>query len=109
MPVVEVPCPGCGAKLKAPDNMAGKKAKCKKCGQTFRIPASGVAAGVPLTSSVADGDKNEVMMAEPVDVPMALPVSSDPEPVATPKPAAPKPPPIPVAKEPPKQAPEPAP
>ena len=35
---VEVPCPGCGLRLKAPDNMVGKKAKCKKCDTQFRIP-----------------------------------------------------------------------
>ncbi|MBA4187587.1 MAG: hypothetical protein C0467_06165 [Planctomycetaceae bacterium] len=37
---VEVPCPGCGLKLKAPDNMVGKKAKCKKCDTQFRIPGA---------------------------------------------------------------------
>ena len=38
MPVVEMLCPNCGAKLKAPDNKAGKKAKCAKCGTGFRLP-----------------------------------------------------------------------
>src|SRR5207253_3738947 len=47
MPVVEVACPGCGAKLKAPDNMAGKKAKCKKCGKGFRIPGPPPASETP--------------------------------------------------------------
>ena len=32
MAVLVVPCPGCQTTLKAPENMVGKKAKCKKCG-----------------------------------------------------------------------------
>jgi predicted Zn finger-like uncharacterized protein len=32
-------CPGCQARYKVPDAAAGKKTACKKCGQTFRIPA----------------------------------------------------------------------
>ncbi len=50
MPVVEVSCPNCGAKLKAPDNMAGKKAKCRKCTKTFRLP------GTPVAESAGDAD-----------------------------------------------------
>jgi|GEM_PF-3669306 len=38
MAVQTVACPGCKATLKAPEQMAGKKAKCKKCGVSFRIP-----------------------------------------------------------------------
>jgi hypothetical protein len=40
---LEVPCPGCGTKLKAPENMLGKKARCKKCNTKFRL--TGPAAG----------------------------------------------------------------
>lgn len=38
MAAVEVACPGCKTPLKAPENMGGKKARCKKCGTSFRIP-----------------------------------------------------------------------
>ena len=38
MALLEVACPGCGSTLKAPDTMAGKKAKCKKCAASFRLP-----------------------------------------------------------------------
>ncbi|HJZ56821.1 MAG TPA: hypothetical protein VKE74_17770, partial [Gemmataceae bacterium] len=38
MAVVEVACPGCKATIKAPDSLAGKKARCKKCNTPFRIP-----------------------------------------------------------------------
>lgn len=40
MPVVVVACPGCHSTLKAPDHMAGKKAKCKKCGTSFHVPGA---------------------------------------------------------------------
>jgi hypothetical protein len=33
-----VACPNCKASLKAPESLAGKKAKCKKCGNSFRLP-----------------------------------------------------------------------
>jgi hypothetical protein len=49
MAVVEVPCPGCGAVLKAPDTMAGKKGRCKKCNTPFRIPGP-----VPSADSVGE-------------------------------------------------------
>src|SRR5262249_58166348 len=57
MAMLEVACPGCGAKLKAPDTSAGKKAKCKKCGSAFRLPGS------------ATGSAGEAQMLSAVDVP----------------------------------------
>lgn len=90
MPVLEVPCPGCGAKLKAPDTMAGKKAKCKKCGAPFRIPGAPAreSIGEPQALSVLampvpppDDDNTEVMMAEAVDpVEVTLPLPTNPPP-----------------------------
>jgi hypothetical protein len=47
MAVQTVACPGCKATLKAPEQMAGKKAKCKKCGETFRIPGGPAPSGEP--------------------------------------------------------------
>ena len=70
---VEVACPGCGSKLKAPDNMIGKKAKCKKCLTSFRIPGE-----VPEHDSASDSQMLSVVnMAAPAfpdqdeSVPMA--------------------------------------
>src|SRR4051794_3736104 len=97
---LQVPCPHCGAKLKAPDNAAGKKVKCKQCGQGFRIP------GVPLAGSAGDDDIPMADLVEdvPAPPPPAKPVaalpSADPfdfsKPAAkadapAPKPAAPVP------------------
>lgn len=63
MPVVEVPCPKCGVKLKASEEHVGKKAKCKKCGEAFRIPgaAAAASAGDPPALSTADGGRIEVV------------------------------------------------
>ena len=51
MSVLQVACPGCQSPLKAPESMAGKKAKCKRCGTSFRLPG-GVPDSVPLEASV---------------------------------------------------------
>ena len=36
---LQFPCPGCNSKLNAPEQLAGKKAKCKKCGIAVIIPS----------------------------------------------------------------------
>jgi hypothetical protein len=33
-------CPSCGSKLKVPDNFAGRRAKCSKCGNPISVPAT---------------------------------------------------------------------
>ncbi|HEY3787308.1 MAG TPA: hypothetical protein VGL71_00580, partial [Urbifossiella sp.] len=52
MLVLVVPCPGCQSTLKAPESMAGKKAKCKKCGTSFRIPGGADSSG----ETINDGE-----------------------------------------------------
>jgi len=74
MPLVEVACPGCQAVLKAPDAMAGKKARCKRCNTSFRIP------GAAPPDSV--GDSQQLSVADPPppveeDIPAAMPVEDD--------------------------------
>src|SRR5262245_50561950 len=85
MAMLEVACPGCGAKLKAPDTSAGRKAQCKKCGTSFRLPGSAAASA------------GEAQMLSAVDVPAAEPspfaldallASPPPAPPKTPEPAA---------------------
>jgi hypothetical protein len=44
---IPVTCLSCGAKMKAPDNMAGKKSKCPKCGAVVAVP-TGTPAGPEL-------------------------------------------------------------
>lgn len=59
MPLLEVPCPGCQAVLKAPDTMAGKKARCKRCNTPFRIP------GAPAADSVGDSQQLSAVVPPP--------------------------------------------
>ena len=52
--VIRIVCAACGAKLDAPDRLAGKKGKCPKCGEIFRIPipeavSSAPSAAKPMT------------------------------------------------------------
>lgn len=89
MAVIEVTCPNpaCGAKLKAPADRAGKKAKCIKCQQGVRIPGPSVEAG-GITDPLVPADEL---------VPMALAVDES-EPPEPPPPAPPAPTPAPKAK-----------
>src|SRR5262245_38231729 len=41
---ISVTCPHCATKLKAPDERAGRRAKCRKCGQKLRVPGHSPAA-----------------------------------------------------------------
>src|SRR4029078_5102436 len=67
---IEVSCPACGVKLKAPESKAGKKAKCGKCGCRVRIPGPvGDSHGlIASPMSTLPGDDDEpVPMASVVD------------------------------------------
>lgn len=50
MPIV-VPCPGCPAKLSAPESAAGKKIRCPKCGAVAPVPALIAAEEVPVVEA----------------------------------------------------------
>ncbi len=39
--MIRFECGQCGQKIKVPDNFAGKKARCKKCGNIVTIPSAG--------------------------------------------------------------------
>src|SRR5438046_513106 len=80
MAVLEVACPGCKAGLTAPESMAGKKARCKKCGTAFTIPGgNGEAAGESQMLSAVE------VPAAPAAAPAAKPA---PRPAPAPPPAA---------------------
>ncbi len=40
---VDVMCPKCHSKLRAPDEVAGRNVRCKKCQEKFKVPGVGVA------------------------------------------------------------------
>jgi hypothetical protein len=43
---IQLTCPGCAAEHTLADELAGKKGRCKKCGQTFRIGSVGQTEGI---------------------------------------------------------------
>jgi hypothetical protein len=69
---VEVSCPACGAKLKAPEEKAGKKARCGKCGGKVRIPGP-----APLADSVGESQLLSAIGTAP-----PLPDEDEPVPMA---------------------------
>src|SRR5438067_1614399 len=105
---VEVSCPQCAAKFKAPEEKAGKKARCSRCGNSFRIPGaaphgdsigeSQLLSGIDVLPALPEDDEPVPMAtaAEPPPVqPQAAPIRT-PRPAVRPKPAAPKIPPPPA-------------
>jgi hypothetical protein len=96
---VEVACPGCGQKLRAPEDRIGKKARCKKCNTHFRIPGPGDSVGEPQGLSALSAPDEDVPMALAAEDVSSLP-SADPFDFSAPpavKVAKPAPPPKPPA------------
>jgi hypothetical protein len=97
---VEVSCPGCGSKLKIPENMTGKKGKCKKCTTSFRIPgpaAAGDSVGESQMLSVISTPAPS-LSNEDESIPMATAVEEADLPLPSP-PAPPVRPSAPVASD----------
>ncbi len=61
---IRVDCSSCGTKFRAPDNVAGKKAKCNKCGQILIIP-SHAESSISPASSLTYGTGVEEKSPEP--------------------------------------------
>jgi predicted Zn finger-like uncharacterized protein len=74
-------CPHCRTRYHVPDNAAGKRTRCKKCGRAFRVPIAepAVAAPDPQSAEAADPfsglDLEVLARGAAVDVPR--PVHSD--------------------------------
>lgn len=79
-----VRCSACQTQYQVKDELAGRKAKCKKCGQTFQIPAikEPVAAAASHTVAQATSQTEAAAAASP-----HVPATASPEPAA---PAAPE-------------------
>jgi serine/threonine protein kinase/sugar lactone lactonase YvrE len=66
---IPVVCPACSSKLKAPDKLAGRKAKCPTCGTPIPVPAA-----VPQPAGRGDaGAPTSSDRASPPDAPATLP------------------------------------
>jgi uncharacterized Tic20 family protein len=66
MPIT-IACPSCKARLQAPDNAAGKKVKCPKCGTPIPVPAGGGSAPTPTRQPAAAPSKAPVKKAPQPD------------------------------------------
>jgi hypothetical protein len=87
----------CGKSFSVPDEFAGKRTKCPKCGAALTVPA-------PATSELSDEDKAFAALEDaPDEPPPAARASQRPAPSYDPPPAPPREPKIPgaVAEEPP--------
>lgn len=51
---IQVKCAGCGRRLTVPDDAAGRKARCPKCGASNRVPAAPVAGAPPGSEPEVD-------------------------------------------------------
>ncbi len=54
---LEVQCPHCQKRLRAPDNLAGKKTKCPQCRQALVLPAAEGSTGGPPASNTVSGNR----------------------------------------------------
>lgn len=72
MPIA-IQCPACRARLKAPDQLAGKKVKCSKCGQGIAVPANSPAPAAPARKPAAKAAPARPQKAAP---PVRLPLLS---------------------------------
>jgi ubiquitin-protein ligase/DNA-directed RNA polymerase subunit RPC12/RpoP len=54
--MIRFACPGCGSQFNVPENFAGRRARCKKCGVPIVVPAAGktstpIAAPTPVIAT----------------------------------------------------------
>ena len=68
---IDVECRGCNAKYRVKDELAGRMAECKHCGQKFRVPYRSAVV------RLGDEDQLAPPAAAPAAKPVALKKSSD--------------------------------
>ena len=73
-------CPGCGKKYELDGSLAGKKARCRKCTQEFRIPESSAVVGSPERPP----EPGDTLPATNTPPPPAAPPSADEETIVDP-------------------------
>ena len=70
-PVLAFDCPGCGKHYELADDFAGKKSRCKKCGEVFRIPVVTARVYEP-GSGGPPAEPQPQWEREPVDSPVVM-------------------------------------
>jgi hypothetical protein len=56
---IPITCPSCNGKLKAPENLAGRKVKCPKCSQAIPVPAAAPVAAAIEIEEEPEVDRDE--------------------------------------------------
>ena len=78
---IDLACPKCRQKYRLKDELAGKKAKCAKCGESIKVPSPVAVAKGPASPAAAKPTKPAPPVARPPVAPIATkPVAVDPLP-----------------------------
>lgn len=77
---ISVACPECGRHLKAPDALAGKRARCPRCRTVVDVPLSATVVAVDEPSAIHSAPAS-------VDIPTPAPIAAEVTASATPEPA----------------------
>lgn len=64
--MIPVECPKCKSRLQAPDEAAGRTAKCKKCGSPITIPNAAPVAEKPKPNTLIAATPPKTITAKPV-------------------------------------------
>jgi hypothetical protein len=75
---ISVSCPSCAAKLQAPDQAAGRKTKCPKCGGVIQIVAAAPAATAAASSIPAPAARPAPSLPAAPKSPLAQPAIAKP-------------------------------
>jgi hypothetical protein len=78
--MIQTECKGCGQKLKVPEDMAGKKARCPSCGDPVKIPGG----SAPASSPERPPAKTPPPSRPPSAIPIGRPVAPPPMPADNP-------------------------
>lgn len=52
-------CPGCGAKYRLPLECAGRRAKCKRCGDPFEVPKAERGLDDSIVAWLTEGEEHD--------------------------------------------------
>jgi DNA-directed RNA polymerase subunit RPC12/RpoP len=78
--MIRFACPACGAKVAAPEQLAGRKATCKKCGEKIRVPAQPPATAIAAWWKEPGTETANAPAAREIPAPEVLPLFKTPPP-----------------------------
>ena len=84
---IDVVCDGCGVKLVAPENLAGRRVKCRKCGTPIVVPELDPDGGEAATPSRLAEDELGELISDGSDMPRGI-FDADAPPAPSPAPPA---------------------